>query len=181
MMLSGTIDGNIHRIGELTEQQPSLIRVDTPINALVVRAYRLDPTLQIQHWQQLNGLRVAYLRGVLLIEDNLPEKVIRLESNTEIDALRALSAKVANLALFAEPKQSPPHPYAQIHQLQRLDIILEKAPLYHYLIDRHRELATKLNKVLEAMQADGRMEDIQRHALKNIPLPIESALEKPGF
>jgi hypothetical protein len=71
MMLNQELGGNTDRLADLAIEQPSLYRVETPVNVSEVRVYILAPQQLPAGWSQLAGLRVACQRGVLLVEVGL--------------------------------------------------------------------------------------------------------------
>ncbi len=94
MMLNDELDGNLHRVAALALEQAGLVRVETPINATVVRAYTRSATFNPTSWQDLSGQRVAYRRGVLIIEKHLGSDVVRIEAKSEADAVRMAAVGV---------------------------------------------------------------------------------------
>jgi ABC-type amino acid transport substrate-binding protein len=162
MMLVGELDGNLHRIAELADQEPGLVRVGTSISSVVVRLYTSQPGLVARDWKQLAGLSVAYRRGVLVIERNLGPGIKRVEAKSEADALRMAAAGVVDLALAAESAQAPVHVLATGGKLRRQDAVLHEVPLYHYLRNSHRALAERLDLVLKRMRAAGEIDAIHQ-------------------
>ncbi len=166
MMLNGELDGNVFRIAALGSEQPSLYRVETPVNVSEVRLYSADPQAKATSWSQLNGVRVAYQRGALLVERNLPPQSQRVEAGSVVELFRLLSHGVADVALTIEPGQGRAHPLAATYGITRSDHVLERTPLHHYLLGKHREIGQQLNAVLKRMASSGEMQAITVKALK---------------
>lgn len=164
MLQAGELDGNLHRAAALAAQQSNLVRVPTQINTVVVRIYTKDGRVRATSWQRLAGRKVAFRRGVLIIERHLPADVVRVEARSEAQAMRMLAEGVVDAALAAEPGQSRMHPAAVAAKLQRLDGALNEEPLYHYLLARHSALAARLDAVLKRMQASGESDQIRARA-----------------
>lgn len=168
MMLAEELDGNIYRVAELAAQQQTLFRVETPINTTEVRVYTLDTRTRATNWGQLGGLRVGYLRGVLLIERNLPSDAQGVEANSQADMFRMLQHNMIDVALAVEPAQGLPHPTAVASGIKRLDAVLAQTPLHHYLLARHRGIGVRLNTVLKRMQASGELNAIRAKVLREL-------------
>lgn len=169
LMQSGELDGNVHRVAELLADQPTLARVETPINATAVRAYSRHKDIHLKGWSDLDGLRVAYVRGTLLVERGLTPQTRRVEAANIEEMLRLLTKDMADVALFVEPASSPVHPLAAAAQVERLAGVIQRVPLHHYLVGKHREMALRLDGVLQAMQRNGELQGIQQRALKARP------------
>lgn len=169
MLINGELDGNAHRVAELATTQPSLIRIETPVNIAEVRVYTRRQNLMIHHWRQLGGLRVAHERGILTIENKLPTDSKRVEGRSVPDVFRILDADLADVAVITEAAHSPPYPNAVATHIKRLDVVLDEQPLYHYLAPRHRTLATRLNTVLKKMEANGEINTILQQTYKSVP------------
>lgn len=166
MMLNGELDGNVFRIAGLATEQPALYRVETPIAATEIRVYAVDAKRQAGTWKQLDGLRVAFLRGTLLIERNLPLGAHRVEAGSIVEMLRLLQRDTVDVIVMSDPIQSRPHPLARAAGIARLEGVLETTPLYHYLLGQHRELGMRLNTVLKRMAASGEMQEIRGKVTK---------------
>lgn len=168
MMLNQELDGNTHRVAELASEQPALYRVDTPVNLTQVRVYSLSPNPRPTGWSQFASLRVAYQRGVLLIERNLPSDSRRVEAASLTEVFRLVKSGMADIGLAVEPVQSLPNPLAASAGLGRLDAVIDQIPLHHYLLGRHREIGARLNSVLKRMQASGELDAIRARVLREL-------------
>ncbi len=174
-LLDGEIDANLQRVAALAAEQPSLVRVDTPINTIEVRVYSLAAAPRVRDWSDLNGRRVAFVRGVLVIERNLPPGAVRVEVGSDADLLRMLPRDMADIGVVAEPARNTLNGIALPATVQRQDKVLEEVPLYHYLHGRHAELAVRLDTALRAMQASGEADALRRKALKEFYDKLPSA------
>ena len=169
MLLKGQLDGNFYRVAELAQQYPMLYRVETPLNIVEVRVYRNNTKINPENWTQLQNIKVGYLRGTILIERQLNASIKRVEGDTQDDVFKLLSRGVVDVVLIVEPSQSPPASSALTAKLERLDVVLDSVPLYHYLSERHREVGLRLNTVLKRMQSSGELQKIRMKALKDVP------------
>ncbi len=164
MMLNGGLDGNVFRIAELAHEQPSLYRVETPITATEIHAYGADAKIPLNQWSQLDGRRVGFLRGTLMIERNLPAGAQRIEASSVIEMFRLFQRGAVDVVVMGEPLQSKPHPLARAMGAVRLDGVLETVQLYHYLRMQHKETGARLSAVLKRMATSGEMQEIRSKA-----------------
>ncbi len=159
MVLDGTLDGEMFRVGALAEREPTLYRVATPVLTIESRVYvRKDapetrPTAM--EWKGFAGRKVAYERGSLQIESNLQGLATLVQSNDWEEALRFLSVGSVDVVVLNEPKGARVHPLANQLNLARLESAVDAVPFYHFLGSRHGELAKRLDKALRQMEADG--------------------------
>ena len=111
-------------------------------------------------------MRVAFLRGTLLIERKLPGGAHRVEASSIVEMFRLLQRNTVDVVVMSDPVHSKPHPSARPAGVVRLDGVLETTPLHHYLLGKHHELGTRLNAVLKRMAASGEMQDIRNNVAK---------------
>lgn len=157
-MLNGQIDGNLYRIAELAEQQPELYRVATPVAVTELRIYTTPAFAErtrLNGWSDLKDWRLTHERGVLLIERALPPGGRVVAVDTLGQALLRVADGMADIALLPEPADSPPNTLAISSGLVRLDAVLARLPLHHYLRNEHREVGTRLDAVLKRMNERG--------------------------
>ncbi len=167
MVLDGSLDGEMFRVGALAEREPTLHRVPTPLLTIESRVYlRKDsPDARlVPEWKSFADRKVAYERGSLQIEDNLKGIATLVQANGLEEALRLLNAGSADAAVINEPKGARMHPLAAQFNFVRLEQPLDAVPFYHYLGARHGELAKRLDKVLHQMEADGSLTRLRQPA-----------------
>lgn len=165
MLLNNELDGNLHRTAAIGQEQPGLVRIQTPINAMVIRMYAHSATLNPASWHDLSGMRVAYRRGVIVIETHLGPRVVRVEAKSDADALRMAAVGAVDVALAAEPMSGLPRPDVDDGKLRRLKPVLITVPLYHYLLKRHAVFADRLDAILRRLQQSGQSDIARRHAV----------------
>ena len=159
---AGTIDGDTMRIAEAGERYPNLLRVDVPINYLEITAYARAPCPTLNGWDDLQGKRVTYERGVLAIERRVTG-LASFPTDTKPDLFRLLSRGMVDIAVGTglETDVVLRHS-ADKDRLCRVNGILERVPLYHYLHKRHAALVQRLQAQLQAMQRSGEIDAILR-------------------
>jgi polar amino acid transport system substrate-binding protein len=159
---AGTIDGDIMRVAEASEQYANLLRVDVPINYLEITAYARTPCPTLSNWGDLQGKRVAYERGVLAIERRVKGRAT-IQTRNKPELFRLLSRGMVDVAVGTGLETDVVlRRSADKDQLCRVSGILERVPLYHYLHKRHAALAQRLQTQLQAMQRRGEIDAILR-------------------
>jgi len=162
-LLGGQLDGNLMRAATvIAEHEPRLLRVDPPVMQQHYWSYSRSPSAAPSRWQELAGRRVATLRGVLLIERQLPSSTRRLEAASVPDLQRLVERGIAELALTVESRLAPP----LLPTLTRQVCGFAPAALHHVLHRRHAELAQRVTAVLSAWQASGKLEALLRAGLR---------------
>jgi ABC-type amino acid transport substrate-binding protein len=166
MLLDAQLDANVHRAAATFTSYPQLVQVTVPVSSVSIRGYvRKDSDLRIAQWSDTGGVIVTYPRGTLIIENKLPASSKHLAAGSVNEMFRMVSVGMADIALVVEPAGSPAHPLALSNSLMRIAIALDQTPVYHTLSSQQRELAERLNVVLEKLRGSGELKDIQKRAL----------------
>lgn len=152
----GKFDGDLFRIAKVAEQYPNLIRVDYPLLQGELYAIVLDSQVTALPKPTNRRLTVGVRRGIFIAEQaakNLGMNPIRTESYDNIRLLiehgrvdLGLVSDIAGLGPFRQP------------HWQHLNIIKDPVTeftLYHYLHQRHNQLAKDIAIVLKEMEQDG--------------------------
>lgn len=156
---AGTIDGDAMRIVEVTAQYPNLVRVDVPVNHVEITAYARTPCPQINRWEDLDGKRVGYIRGVLAVERRLG-KAVPVAADSMSDMFRMLEKGMVEVAVGTGRETDGEMRRRKDTSLCKVNGILERVPLYHHLNKKHAALAAKLTEQLRQMQARGEIDEI---------------------
>lgn len=165
-LLAGEVDANIYRIASLAQEQPQLRRVETPLLTLAVYSYANKGGPRPASWGELTGLRVAHLRGVLLLERQLPAETRRVEAASVEELFRLLTLQMVDVVLTVEPRLSTPLGQTMSPAFARAEAELAQLPMHHYLGERHAELARRLDAVLARMKASGEQDRLLQRSLR---------------
>jgi len=159
---AGTIDGDTIRIAEAGEHYTNLLRVDVPINYLEITAYARTPCPTLNQWDDLQGKRVAYERGVLAIERRV-KGLATIQTKDKPELFRLLNRGMVDVAVGTGLETDVVlRRSADKDQLCRVSGVLERVPLYHYLHKRHAALVQRLQTQLQVMQRHGEIDAILR-------------------
>ncbi|MEJ6001651.1 substrate-binding periplasmic protein [Paucibacter soli] len=163
-LLAGEVDANLYRIAALAQEQPQLHRVETPVLTLAAYSYANKDGPRPAKWGDLAGLRVAHLRGVLLIEQQVPADARRVEAGTVDELFRLLALQMVDVVVTVEARLALPLGQRVSPAIARADAELAALPMHHYLGERHGELARRLDAVLARLKASGELDRLlQRH------------------
>lgn len=155
-LLDGQLDGNLARAAQVIAEQPGLLRVDPPLLHLHYWVYGAGtPPRQ---WQELAGRRVGMLRGVLLIERQLPAETRRVEAASPPELQRLLEHGMVDQVLSIEWTAAPP----LLGGLERRPCGFAPIPLHHVLRRAHAAFAERLGLLLADWQRSGRLDELLR-------------------
>jgi polar amino acid transport system substrate-binding protein len=163
---AGTIDGDTHRIIEVTAQYPNLVRVDVPVNHLEITAYAKAPCPRLKGWEDLDGKRVGHIRGVLAVERRLG-RTTAVPADSMNDLFRMLEKDMVDLAVGTGQETDAEMRRRGDKTLCKVNGSLERVPLYHYLNKKHAALAARLTEQLRQMQVRGEIEEILKRVNAN--------------
>jgi hypothetical protein len=170
---SGRLDGLRGRVGTVVDSYPNLIKVDVPLvtfNVILIvdkedcRSVTSDPEQECD----INQLsRVGTVRGFKALQDYrernpLPFDVLELvskEQTLEMLAADKLQAAILTESLIPE-ELFEQHPSWSSY-------LLTSVSLYHYLHNKHEELARDIAQVLSGLESSGWLEEQRRfHRLR---------------
>lgn len=156
---NGIVDGEASRMVGLDKIYSNLQMVKIPVEFISMYVYTKDVHFTVQGWQSVKPYRIAYQRGVKVVEQNLnglpieslatiDQAFVMLEHN-RVDVVIADAFQAANLL--------PKYP-----AIKMLTPAIDSFPVYHYLHKKHADLVPKLETVLQQMTADKTIERINR-------------------
>jgi ABC-type amino acid transport substrate-binding protein len=164
---TGELDGEIQRIGNLARDYPTLVRISPPINYIEPSVFTTALHFDIKGWDSIKPYSIGIVRGVGSSEAGTRgmsrvTAAASLENMLEmLDAGRfdvavtdLFSGLVAVRKLNLQSRISPLSPP------------LERIYIYHYLNEKHRDLAGKVGKVLEEMEASGELARLRERLVK---------------
>jgi polar amino acid transport system substrate-binding protein len=164
---SGELDGEIQRIANLTRDYPTLLQISPPINYIEPSVFTTTLRFDVHGWDSIKDYSIGIVRGVGSSEAGT-RGMSRVTATTSlenmIEMLDAGRFDVMVTDLFSGlvavkrlKLQSRIHP---------LSPPIERIYIYHYLHERHRELAIKVGKVIEDMDASGELARLRESLLK---------------
>jgi len=170
----GKVDGEVHRIIEVEDAYPTLIRVPTPINYIEPSVFAKHYNFKITNCAALKKYNVGIVRGVKHAElctkgmnnvhtFNFSTKMMELLDAKRIDI--AITARINGLLLSKK---------MGMESIQPLSPPLSKKMVYHYVHEKHKSLVSKINKVFIEMKKSGELEMLRKKAIKTLLKNAES-------
>jgi len=164
----GRIDGEVHRIFQIGEDYPTLIRVPTPINYIEPSVFSKKHNFKITDCAALKNYSVGIVRGVRHAElctrgmdkvqvINYSVKMMELLDADRVDI--AITAKTNGLVLIKKMGVESIHP---------LYPPLSRMMVYHYVHEKNKELVPEIEKVIIGMQRSGELEILREKGLKTL-------------
>ena len=151
----GVIDGEDSRIAGLEKTYHNLIPINIPIEKVNLFAYSKNKSIIIKDWYSLKPYRIAYLRGVKVIEKNL----IGFNSQTVTDIKQAFMMLEHNRVdiVISDEFQAE---HITDSSINKLIPPIYSFPVFHYLNKKNRDLVPKLEAVLIQMQKNGTIDRV---------------------
>ena len=166
---AGELDGEIQRIGTLSNEYPTLLRVSPAINYIEPSVFTSRLHFDVRGWDSIKDYSIGIVRGVGSSEAGT-HGMARVTATTSLENLIQMldadrfDVMVSDLfsGLVAVRKLNL---QARIYPLSPP---LERIYIYHYLNERHRELVPKVGKVIEEMDASGELARMRAALIKQI-------------
>ncbi len=162
---AGEKDGELHRTAKLDKTAyENLHQIDSKLLSVWETVYAVRKDLNIQSWEDLRDLEIAFARdreltkrrlAELSMFDNVTEAKSHKEAFMMVAAGRADVAITDNL-LGWQTINTYREEFAEISVVGSL----EETELYAYIHKKHLALASQLSTTLERMKADGSFQRI---------------------
>ncbi len=166
---SGELDGEIQRIGGLSDEYPTLIRVDPAINYIEPSVFTTKLHFEVNGWDSIRDRSIGIVRGVGSSEAGTRgmahvtaatslENLIQMLDADRFDVMVSdlFSGLVAVRKLNLQSRIYPLSPP------------LERIHIYHYLHERHRDLVPKVGKAIAEMEASGELARLRASLVKQV-------------
>jgi ABC-type amino acid transport substrate-binding protein len=169
----GRADGEVHRIFEVGNAYPTLLRVPTPINYIEPSAFSKKHGFEVTDCAALQGYQIGIVQGVkhsqlctqgmenVFVGDDLTG-VMRMLDAGRVDLL--ITARINGLLMAKE---------LGLDAIKPLSPPLSRLWVYHYLHERHKELVPTIDAVFKAMQESGELEALREQ-------DVQQLLQKAG-
>lgn len=168
MAEEGLVDGEVNRIAAIEKQYPHLIRIDVPINmveGVILTCGDTPEGMGPDLGMTLDDVRARRVgikignRYAEIIADGL-HQVTRLPDENKLLSLLLAGRLDALLVDRAWAESVAARPGMECLHISLPPLVV--TPLYHYLNDRHADLAPRITGMLRAMRDSGEIEDILR-------------------
>ncbi|MBL8968523.1 MAG: transporter substrate-binding domain-containing protein [Spirochaetaceae bacterium] len=151
----GLIDGEYVRIAGLGTTYPSIVMVAEPIAKMEFVAITLSPSLPIDSWKDLEGLRLGVIRGWKIVEDKTRgfPKLQPMRDEAGLFDMLAYGRVDAIVYERLEGTRQLSKPGAPAGM--RMGKTLEFRDMYLYLSGRRASLAAPLAAELRELRSEG--------------------------
>lgn len=182
----GAIDGEVLRMGGLSQRLPNLIQVRPSIVSVQGVALTCDPNLAVRGKKDLAGLRIGVHPGILLSEELVRGQAHVVEGRWD-QLFRMLYLDRLDVVIAYDGIERT---QAGRQAARRLRVLRPKGwriPLYHYLNRKHAALVPRIEAVLRAMRVSGETDRLcgrigpapasEEHLPSTSPAPMDLAAD----
>lgn len=167
---AGLTDGEVHRIKDIENKHPNLIRIDVPINAVEGIALSCGSQINDMSREALSKLRIGIKVGNIYAENWVKgfPRVTRLPDEKKL--LELLMAGRLDVFIVDRPWGISQSRMKGQECLRINEPPIVTIPLYHYLHIKNVELVPRITSILRTMKTSGEMQTIRDEALKKYTL-----------
>lgn len=148
---NGNWDGEVLRIGSITEQAPNLRRVPVVLATLQIALFQRDDLAEILP-TQLQGKRLAVPAGYRIAEQLSKQYGFELMETSDLAAaLKMVELGRADCTLHSLQIGQQRIEMLKLQHVISYGHILAQIPLYHFLHRKHEDLIPQITPILEAL------------------------------
>lgn len=166
---SGKSDGEIMRIYNYGEENPTTIRVPTPYYSLETMAFiKKNAGIAITKKEDLAKYRVVKVRGVKHT-NNITQGLINVSDVDSTEQMMWLVEKgMVDVALTNTIDGLMALSILNIDDIVPLDAPLATLDLFHYIHESHKDLVPLVDNIIKEMLASGELASIIKSAEKKV-------------
>jgi len=175
---SGQVDGEIQRIAGISRAYPTLIQISPPINYIEPAVFTTGLTFEVQGWESIKDYDIGIVRGVGSSEAGTRDMARVQRATSLAELIRMLDR--SRFDLLVTDLFSGEVEVRRLHLDARVRPLLppiERIYVYHYLHERHRDLAVRVEAMLNSMTVDG---DLARIREKLVTQELEKSGQPSG-
>jgi len=166
---TGELDGEVHRIANLARTYPTLVQISPPINYIEPSVFTTALRFDVQGWNSIKDYSIGIVRGVGSSEAGT-SGMSRVTAAASLESMiRMLDADRFDLIvtdLFSG--RAAVRKLNLQSRIRALSPPLEKIYVYHYLHERHRDLAGKVGAIIQDMEASGELARLRETLVKQV-------------
>jgi polar amino acid transport system substrate-binding protein len=152
---AGIIDVELNRIEGLERLYPNLVRVPESNMDFNFVAFSKERDLTTSGWSSLNGLRVGFVKGWKIFEEQLKDHPDITYVNSSEQLFRLLEKGYIDVALYGERVGRAQLKTMDITNLKVLSPPLAVRQMYMYVNKAHKDLVPDIAESLQSMKRDG--------------------------
>lgn len=162
----GHNDGEFARISGLSETYVNLIEVTEPLVSFnFVAVKRKDNSISVTSWEDLKSLRVGFLNGWKIYEENVGSYPHVIRYNDIDSMIKVLLSDRLDVILYSKLRAEE---YIRNFNIQGLEVItppLSVRTMHLYLHNSIPDLAKQVNEALKDVKYSGRYDEIYNQYL----------------
>jgi polar amino acid transport system substrate-binding protein len=147
---NGMVDGIESKIAGIDKIYPNLLMIKVPTKFSSLFVCTKKANVEVNGWESLRAYRIAYLRGIKIIEEKL--QGFQIEGVTTIQQAFMMLDHDRVDVLIADIYQTieilPNYP-----SIKMLSPAIDSFPVYHYVHKKHADLVPKLEIIFEELLA----------------------------
>ncbi len=176
----GAVDGELYRIGAISNAYPDLVRVNVAIANLEVRAFSHSLDFITDGWNSLKPYRLAVMQGVKVTEMHT-KNMQRIMVNNFHQLFNLLSNERVDLVITTNIAGRIAIKELHLKNIKMLSPAVHNFKVYHFVHKKNRELVPLLTAALTKMKKQGRIDQIfneeMEHVLKKYKLAVLKGFE----
>ena len=166
---AGELDGEVHRIANLAQTYPTLVQISPAINYIEPSVFTTTLRFDVKGWDSIRDYSIGIVRGVgsseagtrgmsrVTAATSLENMIHMLDAGRfELIVTDLFSGRVAVRKLKLESR------------IAALTPPLQRIYIYHYLHERHRDLAGKVEAVIREMDASGELVRLRETLVRQV-------------
>jgi len=165
----GELDGEVHRIANLAQTYPTLVQISPPINYIEPSVFTTTLRFDVKGWDSIRDYSVGIVRGVGSSEAGT-RGMSRVTAATSLEnMIQMLDAGRFDLMVtdLFSGRAAVRKLKLQSH-ITALSPPLQRVYVYHYLHQRHRDLARRVEAVIREMDASGELVRLREALVKQV-------------
>ena len=140
-----------------------------PINVIQGGAFSKEHRFPVKGWNSLRPYRIGIVRGVVFAAEGSAGMDVRVAADG-VELMRWVEQGEVDVAVLPRVWGHRVIARRGFQEVRELDGVIETALVYHYVHERHRELAERLERVFKEMLHDGTTQRLLREAQPRLPL-----------
>ncbi|CTQ51597.1 hypothetical protein LP7551_00109 [Roseibium album] len=144
----GKTDGDLVRVHKVGSLHESLIRVEVPVIVARIYAFSNKPELRGRPFGELKHLRIGHVAGAKFAQDLAVDFLDVWTADSAEQLFEMLQRDRLDLVIVGERTGPRIIRERKLSGIIRLQPALREIPFYHYLHEKHADLAPKVEEVL---------------------------------
>ncbi len=163
----GKVDGEVNRVKGIERSYSNLIRVPVEINMLEGVVFTKDISFSVEGWGSLKPYKIGIRIGTKFAERST--KGMNVDMVTQnVQLFRKLNRGRYDIIVTSRLDGLYLLKKLQLKGIHVLEPPLVTLKLYHYLHKKHTSIIPDITKVLQEMEASGRIQEIRKQEIKKL-------------